>query len=70
MASRVPKTHIVFKIQVTSGRDINPYSFYPEEGEILLLPSHRFTVSSKPRVEQEYTIIDLVQTSDQEVLVS
>jgi hypothetical protein len=65
-----PKTHIVFKIEVTSGRDINPYSLYPQEAEILLLPSHEFTVSSKPRVEHGYTIIDLVQKSDQEALVS
>ena len=64
------KTHIVFKIEVTSGRDINPYSLYPQEAEILLLPSHEFTVSSKPRVEHGYTIIDLVQKSDQEALVS
>ena len=56
-----PKTRVVFKITVTSGRDINAYSFFPQEGEILLSPSHRFTVSSEPREEGGYTFIDLVQ---------
>ncbi len=56
-----PITRVVFKIRVTSGRDINAYSFFPQEGEILLSPSHRFTVSSEPREEDGYTIIDLVQ---------
>jgi hypothetical protein len=45
----------------SSGRDINAYSFFPEEGEILLSPSHRFTVSSEPREEGGFTVIDLVQ---------
>eukprot|EP01047_Picozoa_sp_COSAG01_P050994 COSAG01_NODE_5209_length_4405_cov_4.633558_5_plen_63_part_00 len=44
-----------------SGRNINAYSFFPQEGEILLSPAHRFTVSSKPRVEGGFTFIDLVQ---------
>ena len=56
-----PKTRVVFKITVTSGRDINAYSFFPQEGEILLSPSHRFTVSSEPREEGGFTFIDLVQ---------
>ena len=56
-----PRTHVVFKIAVTSGRDIQPYSFFPQESEILLSPNHRFTVSSEPRDEEGYTIIDLVQ---------
>ena len=59
--SFAPDTRVIFKITVTSGRDINAYSFFPQEGEILLSPSHRFTVSSEPRVEAGYTIIDLVQ---------
>ena len=41
-----PETRVIFKITVTSGRDINAYSFFPQEGEILLSPSHRFTVST------------------------
>ena len=56
-----PDTHVVFKITVTSGRDINPYSFFPQEGEILLSPNHRFTVSSAPYEEAGYTFIDMVQ---------
>eukprot|EP01047_Picozoa_sp_COSAG01_P042531 COSAG01_NODE_3720_length_5764_cov_13.900618_2_plen_364_part_00 len=55
-------TKILFKIMVTSGRDIKAWSFFANEGEILLSPNHRFTVSSKPREEADgYTIIDLVQ---------
>ena len=57
------KTRVVFKIAVTSGRDVKAFSFFPQEGEILLSPSHRFTVSSKPREEGGYTIIDLVQVA-------
>jgi hypothetical protein len=44
-----------------SGRNINAYSFFPQEGEILLSPAHRFTVSSEPREEGGFTFIDLVQ---------
>jgi hypothetical protein len=58
-----PNSRVIFKITVTSGRDINAYSFFPQEGEILLSPSHRFTVSSKPREEGGFTVIDLVQVA-------
>ena len=61
--SFAPNTRVIFKITVTSGRDINAYSFFPNEGEILLSPSHRFTVSSEPREEGDYTFIDLVQVA-------
>ena len=54
-------TRVVFKITVTSGRNINAYSFFPQEGEVLLSPSHRFTVCSEPHMIGGYTIIDLVQ---------
>jgi len=56
-----PGTRVVFKITMTSGRDVNPYSFFPQEGEILLSPNHRFTVSSEPYEEAGYTFIDMVQ---------
>ena len=37
---------------------------FAQEGEILLSPSHRFTVSSEPREEEGgYTVIDLVQVA-------
>jgi hypothetical protein len=52
---------VIFKITVTDGRDINAYSFFPAENEILLSPSHRFTVSSAPYERDGYTIIDMVQ---------
>ena len=45
--SFVSTTRAVFKIRVTSGRNINTYAFFPSKGEILMSPrNHRFTVSS------------------------
>ena len=46
-----------------SGRNINAYSFFPQEGEVLLSPAHRFMVSSEPREEGGFTFIDLVQAA-------
>ena len=60
--SFAPETRVIFKITVTSGRDINTYSFFPYEGEILLSPSARFQVSSHPRTEGGFLVIDLVQS--------
>ena len=54
-------TGVIFKITVTDGRDINAYSFFPQEAEVLLSPAHRFTVCSKPYERDGYTIIDMVQ---------
>ena len=52
---------VIFKIAVTDGRDIGPFSFFPQESEVLLSPSHRFMVSSEPYERDGYTIIDMVQ---------
>ena len=54
-------TGVIFKIMVTDGRDINAFSFFPAENEILLSPSHRFTVCSAPYERDGYTVIDMVQ---------
>ena len=54
-------TGVIFKITVTDGRDIGPFSFFPQESEVLLSPSHRFVVSSEPYERDGYTIIDMVQ---------
>ena len=54
-------TGVIFKITVTDGRDIGPFSFFPQESEVLLSPSHRFFVSSEPYERDGYTIIDMVQ---------
>jgi hypothetical protein len=54
-------TGVIFKITVLSGKDINAYSFFPCEGEILLSPSHRFIVSSEPYELDGYTVVDMVQ---------
>ena len=61
--SFTPQSRVLFKIAVTSGRDINAYSFFPHEGEILLSPSARFIVSSEPRTEGGFLVIDLVQAA-------
>jgi hypothetical protein len=52
---------VIFKIAVTDGRDINAFSFFPQEAEVLLSPEHRFHVSSAPYERDGYTIIDMVQ---------
>ena len=54
---------VLFKITVTSGKDINGFSFFPSEDEILLSPNHRFIVSSAPYDLDGYTVIDMVQSS-------
>jgi len=54
-------TGVIFKITVTDGRDINAYSFFPQEAEVLLSPAHRFLVSSAPYELDGYTIIDMLQ---------
>jgi hypothetical protein len=51
----------IFEITVLDGRDIQAYSFFPRENEILLSPSHRFIVTSEPRVRDGFTVISLVQ---------
>lgn len=53
---------VIFKLTVMTGRSINAFSFFPAEGEILLTPSHRFTVTSKPYEMDGYTMIDMVET--------
>ena len=52
---------VLFKITLTSGKDINAYSFFPSEGEILLSPSHRFVVAGDPYEVDGFTVIDMVQ---------
>ena len=52
---------VISKIKVTSGRSINSYSFFPSEGEILLTPSHRFTVTSDMYELDGYAMVDLVE---------
>eukprot|EP01049_Picozoa_sp_SAG25_P006636 SAG25_NODE_507_length_7316_cov_2.334904_7_plen_84_part_00 len=52
---------VIFKITVTDGRDINAYSFFPQEAEVLLSPEHRFHVSSAPYELDGFTVIDMVQ---------
>ena len=58
-----PDKGVIFKITVTNGRDINAYSFFPTEGEILLTPSHRFTVTPAPYQQDGFCIVDMVQNA-------
>jgi hypothetical protein len=51
----------IFKICVSSGKDINSYSFFPSEGEILLSPNRRFFVVSEPYEVDGFTFIDMMQ---------
>mmetsp|Transcript_56364 Transcript_56364/g.98443 ORF Transcript_56364/g.98443 Transcript_56364/m.98443 type:complete len:680 (+) Transcript_56364:53-2092(+) len=55
------KKGVIFKIAVTSGRQIHQYSFFPDENEVLLTPAHRFTVGSEPYEKDGYTCIFLIQ---------
>jgi len=52
---------VIFKIAVTSGRQIAKYSFFTDENEVLLTPSHRFTVASEPYELDGYTLVYLIQ---------
>ena len=52
---------MIFKLTVTDGRDMNAFSFFPNEAEVLLSPQHRFHVSSAPYDCDGYTVIDMVQ---------
>jgi hypothetical protein len=54
-------TGVIFKLTVTDGRDVNAFSFFPNEAEVLLSPQHRFHVSSAPYDCDGYTVIDMVQ---------
>jgi hypothetical protein len=54
-------TGVIFKLTVTDGRDINAFSFFPHEAEVLLSPQHRFHVSSAPYEQDGYTVVDMVQ---------
>lgn len=56
-----PETGVIFKIAVTSGRQIADYSFFPSEDEVLLTPAHRFTVASEPYEVDGYTVLYLIQ---------
>jgi hypothetical protein len=56
------QTGVIFKIDVSSGKDINAYSFFPCEDEILLSPCHRFQVTSEPYEQDGYTVVDMMET--------
>ena len=55
---------VIIKIDVQSGRNINPLSFFPTEGEILLSPNHKFVVTSENGgyTEGGRTFIDMLET--------
>eukprot|EP00750_Incisomonas_marina_P008966 INCI15754.1.p1 GENE.INCI15754.1~~INCI15754.1.p1 ORF type:complete len:442 (-),score=58.49 INCI15754.1:129-1454(-) len=57
------KTGVIFKIGVTSGRDIGRYSFFPSESEILLSPNTRFVVTRELYKDSDgYSMVDLAES--------
>jgi hypothetical protein len=62
---------VIFKLNVTSGRDISAYSYFPKENEILLSPNTRLVVTSNLYVDNEgYTRIDMAEQSTDTALLS
>lgn len=54
---------VLFKITVVSGTDIGPYSYVPKEGEVLLSPNTRFTVTKELYKDDEgYSCVDLAES--------
>jgi len=52
---------IVFRMKVTSGKQLSEISFFPNETEVLLSPDTRFFVSRKAYVEDGCTYVDLIE---------
>ncbi len=53
---------VIFKIRVTTGRDIGAYSYFPKESEVLLTPNTRFTVTSAVYEDEAgFTCVDLAE---------
>ena len=54
---------VLFKLTVVSGTDIGPYSHIPTEGEVLLSPNTRFTVTRELyRDDEGYYCVDLAES--------
>ena len=55
---------VIFKLTVTHGKTIKQYSYFEGEGEVLISPQARFTVSSEPYSGADgYTFLDMVETA-------
>ena len=54
----------MIKIDVQSGRNICPLSFFATENEILLSPNHKFVVTSQNGgyTDGGHTFIDMLET--------
>ena len=53
---------VLVKLTVASGRDIGPYSHIPSEGEVLLSPNTRFTVSKELYYDEEgYACVEMAE---------
>ena len=53
---------VLFKLTVVSGALVSEYSLFPMEGEVLLSPNTRFTVSRELYTDEEgYACIDLLE---------
>ena len=57
------KCGVLFKINVLNGTDIGPFSCFDREGEVLLSPNSRFTVSRELYADDDgYSCVDLVES--------
>ena len=55
---------VIFRITVSSGKRITPLSFFPEEGEVLLWPGQRYTVTRAAYIENGRTYIELTEVTE------
>jgi hypothetical protein len=61
---------VIFKIRVTTGRDIGAYSYFPRESEVLLTPNTRFTVTSEVyKDEVGFTCVDLAEMAPSNLML-
>ena len=57
-------TGVIFKLTISSGREVSRYSYFQGEQEVLISPQARFTVASAAYVAPDgFTYIDMVETS-------
>ncbi len=58
-----PASCIIAKVDVRAGKDISPYAFLPNSGEVLLPAEARFVVTVSAYDRLGFTFVDLVQES-------
>jgi len=63
------ESKIMFRINVVNGKDIQRYSVFKGEKEILLHPNMKLVVNVKPKEENGFWVFDLLQTDDSNAVV-